>query len=100
MAITTILIANRGEIAVRIIRAAKEMGIRTIQVHSDADSDSLAVKTADEAVNIGPPQAAKSYLNTEAILHAAEKTGADAIHPGYGFFAENADFADASNKPA
>jgi len=95
MTIKSILIANRGEIAVRIIRAAKELGIRTIQVYSDADSDALAVKMADEAVNIGPPQAAKSYLNADAILTAAKATGADAIHPGYGFFSENADFADA-----
>ncbi|HTN97813.1 MAG TPA: acetyl-CoA carboxylase biotin carboxylase subunit, partial [Nordella sp.] len=91
----SLLIANRGEIAVRIIRAARELGIRTIQVHSAADADSLAVKMADEAVNIGPPHAAKSYLNIPAILEAARKTGADAIHPGYGFLAENASFADA-----
>jgi acetyl-CoA carboxylase, biotin carboxylase subunit len=95
MGIRTLLIANRGEIAVRIIRAARELGIRTVQAHSDADADSLAVRMADEAVNIGPPQAAKSYLNMPAILDAAAKTKADAIHPGYGFFAENADFADA-----
>lgn len=95
MSINSILIANRGEIAVRIIRAARELGIRTIQVYSDADSEALAVKLADEAVNIGPAQAAKSYLNAEAILEAAKATGADAIHPGYGFFSENADFADA-----
>ncbi len=95
MGINTLLIANRGEIAVRIIRAARELGIRTVQVHSDADTESLAVRMADKAVNIGPPQAAKSYLNAAAILDAAAKTGADAIHPGYGFFAENAAFADA-----
>lgn len=95
MGIRTLLIANRGEIAVRIIRAARELGIRTVQVHSDADTDSLAVHMADEAVNIGPAPAAKSYLNAAAILEAAAKTGADAVHPGYGFFAENAAFADA-----
>ncbi len=95
MAISKLLIANRGEIAVRIIRAAKELGIATVQVHSTADAESLAVKTADEAVNIGPPHAAKSYLNIEAILDAARRTGVDAIHPGYGFLAENAAFADA-----
>ncbi|MCB1434328.1 MAG: ATP-grasp domain-containing protein, partial [Alphaproteobacteria bacterium] len=95
MPITKLLIANRGEIAVRIIRAAKELGIRTVQVHSLADADSLAVKMADEAVNIGPPHAAKSYLNVDNILKAAKDTGADAVHPGYGFLAENANFADA-----
>jgi acetyl-CoA carboxylase biotin carboxylase subunit len=93
--IKKLLIANRGEIAVRIIRAARELGIRTVQVHSTADADSLAVKLADEAIAIGPPQAAKSYLNIPAILDAAKKTGAEAIHPGYGFLAENAGFADA-----
>jgi acetyl-CoA carboxylase biotin carboxylase subunit len=95
MKIKKLLIANRGEIAVRIIRAAKELGVRTVQVHSAADTESLAVKMADEAVNIGPPHAAKSYLNIENILNAAKQTGADAVHPGYGFLAENADFADA-----
>jgi acetyl-CoA carboxylase biotin carboxylase subunit len=94
MAIKTLLIANRGEIAVRIIRAAREMGIRTVQAHSSADAASLAVKLADEAIEIGPPQAAKSYLNIDAILAAADKAGADAVHPGYGFLAENAAFAD------
>ncbi|HVJ34291.1 MAG TPA: acetyl-CoA carboxylase biotin carboxylase subunit [Terriglobia bacterium] len=95
MRINTLLIANRGEIAVRIIRAARELGIRTVQIYSQADADSLAVKLADESVLVGPPQAAKSYLNIDAILEAARQTGADAIHPGYGFLAENADFADA-----
>ncbi len=95
MTIRKLLIANRGEIAVRIIRAAHELGIATVQVHSDADAESLAVQLANESVNIGPPQAAKSYLNIEAILDAAKKTGADAVHPGYGFLAENDRFADA-----
>lgn len=95
MSIKVLLIANRGEIAVRIIRAAKELGIETVQVFSDADAESLAVKLADRSVNIGPPQAAKSYLNTDAILQSAKECGADAVHPGYGFLSENADFADA-----
>src|SRR5512134_373684 len=95
MAIQKLLIANRGEIAVRIIRAAHELGIRTVQVHSHADAKSLAVELADEAFDIGLPQATKSYLNADAILHAARQTGADAIHPGYGFLAENAAFAEA-----
>ncbi|QBF30516.1 acetyl-CoA carboxylase biotin carboxylase subunit [Thalassococcus sp. S3] len=95
MGIHKLLIANRGEIAVRVIRAALDLGIATVQVHSDADADMLAVRIADEAVNIGPAQAAKSYLNTEAILKAAKDTGADAIHPGYGFLSENGAFAQA-----
>jgi acetyl-CoA carboxylase, biotin carboxylase subunit len=95
MAIRKLLIANRGEIAVRIIRAARELGIATVQVYSTADKESLAVRLADESVEIGPPQASKSYLNQAAILAAAKSSGADAIHPGYGFLAENADFAAA-----
>lgn len=95
MTISSLFIANRGEIAVRIIRAARELGIRTIQAHSAADAQSLAVKMADEAVNIGPPHAAKSYLNIPVIIEAAKAAKADAIHPGYGFLAENANFADA-----
>ena len=95
MTISTLLVANRGEIAVRIIRAARELGMRTVVAHSRADGDSLAVRLADRAVEIGPPPASKSYLNIEAILAAADECGADAIHPGYGFLAENADFADA-----
>ena len=93
--IAKLLVANRGEIAVRIVRCAHELGIKTVQVHSDVDEESLAVKLADESVGIGPPQAKKSYLNTGAILEAAQRTGAHAVHPGYGFLAENADFADA-----
>ena len=95
MPINKLLVANRGEIAVRIIRAARELGIATVQVYSAADADSLAVQMADEAVNIGPPHAAKSYLNIAAILEAARVTGADAVHPGYGFLAENPHFAQA-----
>jgi acetyl-CoA carboxylase biotin carboxylase subunit len=94
MSIKKLLIANRGEIALRIIRAAREQGIATVQVHSTADADSLPVRVADEAIEIGPPSAAKSYLNIDAILAAADVSGADAIHPGYGFLAENAGFAD------
>jgi propionyl-CoA carboxylase alpha chain len=90
-----ILIANRGEIAVRIIRTARRMGIRTVQVHSDADAGSLAVAMADEAVNIGPPPAAQSYLAMDRIIAAAKRTGAQAIHPGYGFLSERAEFARA-----
>jgi acetyl-CoA carboxylase biotin carboxylase subunit len=95
MPISRLLIANRGEIAVRIQREARELGIKAIQVYSAADADSLAVRMVDEAINIGPFQAAKSYLNIEAILAAARATGADAIHPGYGFVSENPVFADA-----
>ena len=90
-----ILIANRGEIAVRIIRACKEWGIQTVAVHSDVDRESMHVRLADESVCIGPPTAADSYLNIPAIITAATVTNADAIHPGYGFLAENADFARA-----
>jgi acetyl-CoA carboxylase biotin carboxylase subunit len=88
-----ILIANRGEIALRIHRACKELGISTVAVHSTADADAMHVRLADESVCIGPPPARDSYLNMPAILSAATITGADAIHPGYGFLSENADFA-------
>ncbi|HEB73555.1 MAG TPA: acetyl-CoA carboxylase biotin carboxylase subunit [Nitrospirae bacterium] len=89
-----ILIANRGEIAIRIIRACKELGIATVAVHSTADEHSLHVRFADESVCIGPPESEKSYLNVPSIISAAEVTDADAIHPGYGFLAENAAFAE------
>ena len=90
-----ILIANRGEIALRIIRTCKEMNIRTVAVYSTADKESLHVRFADEAVCIGPPQSRDSYLNMAAIISAAEITNADAIHPGYGFLSENATFVRA-----
>jgi acetyl-CoA carboxylase biotin carboxylase subunit len=92
-----ILIANRGEIALRIIRACKEMGIKSVAVYSEADADSLHVRFADEEVCIGPPQSAQSYLDIRRIISAAEVTNCDAIHPGYGFLAENADFAEICN---
>ncbi|KAG5587204.1 hypothetical protein H5410_047638 [Solanum commersonii] len=91
--IEKILIANRGEIACRVIRTAKRLGIRTVAVYSDADRDSLHVKSADEAFRIGPPPARLSYLNSSAIIEVANKSGAQAIHPGYGFLSESADFA-------
>src|SRR5918996_5311670 len=88
-----ILIANRGEIACRIIWTCKEMGIKTVAVHSDVDRDSLHVRFADEAICIGPAPSARSYLNIPAIISAAEITNVDAIHPGYGFLAESETFA-------
>ena len=90
-----ILIANRGEISRRIGRTARRLGVRTVAVYSDADSQSAHVAEADEAVHLGPPPAAQSYLRGEAIIEAARATGAQAIHPGYGFLSENADFAAA-----
>ena len=89
-----ILIANRGEIALRIQRACRELGIKTVVVHSEADREAKYVKLADESVCIGPPPSAASYLNIPAIISAAEVTDAEAIHPGWGFLSENADFAE------
>ena len=91
----SLFIANRGEIAVRINRAAKALGMRVVQAHSDADADMLAVRLADEAVSVGPPQATKSYLDISRVVDAAKASGADAVHPGYGFLSENAAFAQA-----
>jgi len=93
-----VLVANRGEIALRVIRACKELGLASVAVHSTADADALHVKFADEAVCIGPPPSRQSYLNVPMIISAAEVTGADAVHPGYGFLSENADFADVCAK--
>ncbi|MBU1598825.1 acetyl-CoA carboxylase biotin carboxylase subunit, partial [bacterium] len=89
-----ILIANRGEIAMRVMRAAKEMGIKTVAVYSEEDADCLHLSLADEAICIGPAPADESYLMISRIMSAAEITGADAIHPGYGFLAEKAEFAE------
>jgi len=95
MAVTSILIANRGEVAVRLIRACHDEGLDAVAVYSDVDRDAPHVRVADKAIHIGPAEAAASYLNGEALIKAAQTTGADAIHPGYGFLAENADFAQA-----
>ena len=91
--IRRLLIVNRGEIALRIVRAARELGIISIVAHSEADTDTLAVQQADEAICLGPAQAAKSYLNIPAVLEAAGNCRADAVHPGYGFLSESPDFA-------
>src|SRR5580765_9004396 len=90
-----ILIANRGEVALRIVYACRELGIKTVAVYSEADENSLHVRFADEDVRIGPARSADSYLNVPQVISAAEITGADAIHPGYGFLSENAKFAEA-----
>jgi acetyl-CoA carboxylase biotin carboxylase subunit len=90
-----LLIANRGEIAVRIARACREMGISPVAIYSDADRAALHVRVADEAIHIGPPPSNESYLRIDKIISAAKATGAEAIHPGYGFLSENAEFAEA-----
>src|SRR5271155_3338301 len=93
-----ILIANRGEIACRVIKTARKMGIKTVAVYSDADADALHVEMADEAVHLGPPPSAQSYLLVDKIVQACRDTGADAVHPGYGFLSEREAFAEALEK--
>ena len=89
-----ILVANRGEIACRVIKSARNMGIKTVAVYSDADSDALHVQMADEAIHIGPSASTQSYLLKDKILQACQDSGAQAVHPGYGFLAENAEFCN------
>src|SRR4029079_1561557 len=96
--ISKVLIANRGEIAMRVVRACRMLGIRSVAIHSDVHAGALHVRFADEAVCVGPADASKSYLNIPQIIAAAEITGADAIHPGYGFLSENAKFAEVCKK--
>eukprot|EP01032_Pedospumella_encystans_P002076 gene2076-2429_t len=96
--IQKILIANRGEIACRVIKTAKKLGIKTVAVYSDADRNALHVEMADEAVHIGPAPSNQSYIVIDKILDAIRQTGADAVHPGYGFLSENAAFAEALEK--
>ena len=93
MKITKLLVANRGEIALRIMRSAKEYGVKTVAIYSDADRGAPHVRYADESVLIGPPPSSESYLRMEKIIDAAKQTGANAIHPGYGFLSENKEFA-------
>src|SRR5437870_4332612 len=96
--IQKILVANRGEIALRVMRTCKELGIATVAVFSEADRSALHVRTADQAFCVGPPPSRESYLKQENILEAAKRSGADAIHPGYGFLSENASFVRACEK--